>query len=238
VTAPLRIGVLRPDRPFAPLADAEARVVEHELARRLGPVVLDLRVDGAALGRWQPASHAGWPANLDAVAPSEALWAAGSSPLTALFATTVEPRAAEVRARMLAHLELAVSVLDDDAVATLSRFNPSPTDCWLIATGAAVVTATDPRWSALAAPTPQQLAQLAAAFDAAAASLAESPAIGAAQAVELARRSAECAALSDEVARLRAELTRQQAEAADKIDDLTASLRAAEDRLARAALQR
>ena len=49
-----RIGVVRPAGGHPVAAAAEARVVRHELERRLGPVTLDLRVDGDdPIGPWE-----------------------------------------------------------------------------------------------------------------------------------------------------------------------------------------
>ena len=52
-TPPIRLGIVRPAGASGDpiVAEIDARVLATELARRLGPVLLDLRIDGPALGR-------------------------------------------------------------------------------------------------------------------------------------------------------------------------------------------
>jgi hypothetical protein len=113
---PIRVGVVRPDRPAPPIAEAEARVIRSELTRRLGTVVCDLRIDGAPLGEWTTRATAAWPADIDVEIDSNLLWGDGLPPLTALFGRTVDPTAADVRGRMLEHLGLGGRPLDDDVL--------------------------------------------------------------------------------------------------------------------------
>ena len=70
---PPRFGVLRSERGLPVIASAEARVIRGELERRLGPIMLDLRIDGDQLADWLPIAHAAWPVDVDAIIDSDQL---------------------------------------------------------------------------------------------------------------------------------------------------------------------
>lgn len=148
----IRVGVRRPDRPLAVIAEAEARVIEHELFRRLGDVTVDLRVDGDPLGRWMPIDNASWPADVDAVIETSAIWHDDLPPLTTLFGRTVDPDAAAVRRRMLRHLDLMPEppfVFDTPLFDELVARRVRPTDLWLVAGAASSVAVEIPAVRAL-----------------------------------------------------------------------------------------
>ena len=216
-TPSARLGIVRPvgasSRPI--VAEIEARVLRHELARRLGPLVLDLRTDGPALGSWQPLAHAGWPGTIDARVDADALWAGRA--LTALAGRTIDPTAADVRARMLRHLGVIPTEpvpLDAARLAALESAHLRPTDLWLVATAASDVATGDPSVDALATPpTDMAIGQLDSFLD--------ELVSGVADAVPT---TASVAALTDEVAALRARVAELEADAHRALVDTTARL--------------
>ena len=216
-TPSVRLGIVRPagasSRPI--VAEIEARVLRHELGRRLGPLVLDLRADGPALGSWQPLAHAGWPGSIDARVDADALWAGGA--LTALAGRTFDPTAADVRARMLRHLGVIPTEpvpLDAARLAELESAHLRPTDLWLVAAAASVVATGDPSVDALATPpTDAAVGRLDALLDELVAGLADAV-----------PTSATIAALTDEVAALRARVAELEADARRSLVDTTARI--------------
>ncbi len=236
---PVRIGIVRPapvasdHRVAGIVAEIEARVLAHELARRLGPVLLDLRIGGDALGRWQPLAHASWPAAIDARVDAGGLWSA-STPLTALFARTVQPAAAEVRARMLAHLGMIPAEpapLDAARLADLAGLCVRATDLWLLTRAATVVETGVAEIDALATPpTAPGIAQLDATFDALCA------AVPLPSAATMQHMHDEVAALRARVAELEADAQRTAVESAVRIDDLMHERAVLRERLTRAEL--
>ena len=216
-----RIGVLRPAGAVHPVAAlAEARVVRHELGRRLGPLTVDLRVAGDAVGPWAPLRHADWPSGVDAVIEPGELFGDDVPPLTVLFARTVEPPAADVRRRMLHHLGLLTGDrFDDAALADLDRMSPTPTDLWLIVTAADEV-ATGDRVIAGLAGTERDAAD--AAFDRVVDRLTASGPIAAARDRAVTRLAGEVDQLRAEVRALREELARERADQIADVDDLGA----------------
>jgi hypothetical protein len=227
-----RFGIVRVGRPHPALANAEARVIARELQARLGEAGFDLRVDGETCGVWQPLAHASWPSSVDAVLDVGALWDASAPPLTALFARTVEPAAAEVRRRMLRHLGVipeGAFELDDERWARLTTGHARPTDLWLVATEAAAVTIADPAVTGLATGTgdPAQAA-LDGVFDQLVAALPHHLAEPSA-----ARRQARLADLMTELGEVRAAALRAEHEATARLDQLGDENRTLRERLAR-----
>lgn len=230
----LRLGLRRADRPLAVVAIAEARVLQHELERRLGTIGLDLRLDGDPLGGWQPIANAAWPTDIDAELDAATIW--GSTPLTALFARTVEPAAAAVRRRMLTHLGLLpAGDFDQETLRSLSALPIRPTDLWLMVTAAERVDVDDPAVAAFAAPAggPEQTA-LDAMFDRVAADAAATD-VSFDRVVERARaREADWQRRATETAD---ELVRSQLEAAERLDELESENRVLRDRVERLQLE-
>jgi hypothetical protein len=204
-----RIGVLRPNRPRVVVARAEARVLRFELERRLGPVTLDLRVAGTAVGLWDPIERAAWPVGVDAVLGATDLWSEGMPPLTSLFGRTVEPSTAAVRSGMLRHLGLLPSepfTFDDAHLAGLDDARLRPTDLWVIVTAASHITTTDPAIRALTGVTDDTV--LDTVFDRVALDLAAEPAVATIRARQLARLVSERDELRRRLAELEAEVAR------------------------------
>jgi hypothetical protein len=142
----IRLGVLRPDDTSTDLTVATmvARVVRAEFERRIGPVTLDLRTAGRAVGPWLPRDHAAWPSDVDAQIDLADIDGAPDD-LVALFGRTIEPTAAEVRERMLRFLlPLDHDTLTDDLLAELLPAPARPTDVWLVVRGAATVATSEP----------------------------------------------------------------------------------------------
>lgn len=218
--APPRIGVLRPAPLNTVAAEAEARVIRHELERRVGPVALDLRIAHfEPIGPWQPVTHASWPSSIDVLVTGDDLFGDDAPPLTALFARTVEPDAAAVRRRMLVHLGIVTEgVFDDAALAALDAMTPTATDLWLLVGAADEVTASDRSVAGLAETSADAVAALDQMFDGVAERLRANDAVADSAERALDRTAAERDALRDEVASLRLELERQRAEFADAID--------------------
>jgi len=228
-----RLGVLRPDRPLAVIAEAEARVIEHELFRRLGDVTVDLRLDGDPVGRWLPIANAAWPTDVDAVIDPSMIWRDDLPPLTTLFARTVNPSAAAVRRRMLHHLALLPEppfTLDASRFDELTTLHLRPTDLWIIAAAASSVDVEDPAVRALAGDDSAE--RLDQAFDRAVDGLDTD------RTEAIARLRAE----RDEARHLAAEqadgAARTSAELADRLDELESENRVLHERLERAELQR
>ena len=226
-----RIGVVRPNRTLPVIAEIEARVIEHELTRRLGRITLDLRIDGTRLGRWQPLASAAWPTDIDARLDDDALWSDRHPPLAGLLARTIEPDAAAVRTDMLRHLGVLPAepfVLDDDLLDALDPARIRPTDLWLIARAASDVTVGDPAVAALvSADDARSLDEL---FDTLVATLEVDPS------AELARVAAERDELARQVAELEADAARERIETLDRFAQLTAELDVWRERAERAEL--
>ncbi|MEO6654430.1 MAG: hypothetical protein ABIP17_17460 [Ilumatobacteraceae bacterium] len=228
-----RIGVLRPDRPLPVIAEAEARVIEQELERRLGDVTVDLRVDGESIGRWLPVANAAWPTDVDLVISTAALWGDDVPPLTAAFGRTVEPAAATVRRRMLRHLDLMPEppfALDAPLLDALVDRRVRPTDLWLVAEAASSIDVDVPAVRALVEP--EGAARIDRAFDDAVGDLAP-PTDD-----TLARLVAERDAARSQAREQASEVARTRAELADRLDALEAENDVLRERLDRAALQR
>lgn len=237
-TPPIRLGIVRPAGASsdATVAEIEARVLVTELTRRLGPVLLDLRTDGQAIGRWQPLAHAAWPTSIDATVDAvdaATLWSA-SLPMTALFARTVEPTAAEVRARMLTHLGLVPAEptpLDGARLEALRELSLAPTDLWLIARAAAGVDTGVTEIDALATPAgAAALAELDRGLD----TIAAAVTVAGERTVQSLQQ--ELAALRSRVAEVEATAARDSREAADRFDALDHERTVLLERLERASL--
>ena len=236
LTSP-RVGVLRHDRPLDVVARAEARVVGHELSRRIGALTLDLRIDGDAVGPWHPVSHAAWPSGVEMVVDLDELVSGGITPLTALFARTVDPEAADVRRRMLVHLgSLPVDRFDDAALAAAVELPLRPTDLWLLVTGAGHVEVEDPAVRALAGAPAEALNALDEHFDVLADRLRATAGIGGAAAAQMAVLAARVGELEMELEAARSDARRERLEALHRLDELLAERRRLVDRLERAEL--
>lgn len=227
-----RIGFRRDDRPHPVVAVAEARVIHHELERRLGPITLDLRIGGDAIEPWLPLAHAAWPADIDAVVEHHEVVGEGLAPLTSLFARTVAPEAAEVRRRMLVHLGVVDgNPFDAAALDALDALAPTPTDLWLAVSSAPSVAVDDPAIAALAAPASTSIgddddpcAALDAAFDGVATRLGHHELVAAARDREIARLRDERDDLRRAVAELESSVARERAETGALVDDLARRL--------------
>jgi hypothetical protein len=216
-TPSVRLGLVRPSgaasRPV--VAEIEARVLRHELGRRLGTVVLDLRTDGPAIGPWQPLANAGWPATIDARIDADALW---SEPvgLTALAGRTVDPAIVDVRRRMLVHLGIIPvepQPLDAARLAALDSLLLRPLDLWLIASEASEVDTGEAAVDALTVPPGDAaVARLDGILDEIAAGLTD------------VTGTATVAALADEVAALRARVAELEDEAVRTMVETNARL--------------
>jgi len=237
-TPPHRIGLVRPDRPGRVVAEADARVVRHELQCRLGPVTLDLRIDGDALGPWQPLASAAWPRDIDTTIDAGLLFGDHIPCLTALFGRTVEPVAVEVRRRMLVHLGVIPHgdfVVDAERLTSLAAFSLAPTDIWLICRAANDIDLDEPCLHALRARAggPEQ-SQLDEVFDTVAAQFA--PVV-----TSLPSTTPTIDRLIDERETLRAELAtrvdehaQREREAVELVEELQAEIRVLHERLDRA----
>lgn len=215
---PIRVGVVRPDRPALPIAEAEARVIRSELTRRLGTVVCDLRIDGAPLGEWTTRATAAWPADIDVEIDPDSLWGNGLPPLTALFGRTVDPTAADVRGRMLEHLGLGGRPLDDDVLDGDIPWRP--TDLWLLARRDGVAPGASPELASFDADD-GTVEMLDTAFDVLTAAIrAQVPAERAVN--EIARLRARVSELEAEVGDAGSDADRREADAVRMIDDLKA----------------
>ncbi|MEJ7800571.1 MAG: hypothetical protein WKF60_08635 [Ilumatobacter sp.] len=229
----IRIGVRRPDRPLAVIAEAEARVVEHELFRRLGDLTVDLRVDGDPLGRWMPTVNAAWPADVDIVIETATIWQDDLPPLTILFGRTVHPDAAAVRRRMLHHLGLMPEqpfVLDGPLFDELVVRRVRPTDLWLVAETATSIDVEIPAVRALARS--EDTDRLDRAFDEAVRGLETH------REETVARLRAERDEARSIAAERAADAARTCTELADRLDALETENDVLHERLERAGLQR
>jgi len=232
--APVRVGVVRPNRPPRPVAEAEARVIRTELTRRLGVVSCDLRVDGAPVGPWSSRATAAWPADIDLEIDAAILWNDELPPLTALFGRTVDATAADVRARMLEHLGLGGRPLDD---AVLDDAIPwRPTDLWLLARRDGVAAGASRELAAFA-DDGRSSAPLDAAFDAIAASVRAGLPPDRSDA-EVSRLRARVAELEAACAELADDADRREAEAVGLIDELEAEKAILVERELRVAIDR
>ncbi len=231
MTAIPRIGVVRPDRPPTIVAEIEARVIRHELERRIGRITLDLRIDGPRLGPWLPLDHAAWPTDIDAQLDGAELWSDRHPPLARLMGRTIEPEAAEVRVDMLRHLGIVPAqpfVLDDDLLETLDPVRIRPTDLWLIARAATAVTVADDAIVALVdTDDPVALDDL---FDRLVDHLDVDPS------AELARITAERNELARRLTELAAEIARERIRTLDRFEHLAGELEVWRQRAARAEL--
>ncbi len=232
-----RIGVLRPTRVLPVVAEADARVIRWELERRVGPVTLDLRIDGDALGPWQPLEHAAWPGDIDARLDAGELWNADDARLCGLLVRTIEPDAASVRADMLRHLgvvPLEPFVLDDELLADLDPRRVLPTDLWLVARAADEVTVDDPDVRSLAGLLDP--ARLDAAFDRVASELVGQPAVDEAVGRHAARLAQERDELRRRLDDLERDTARHAADMRGRFAELGNELHAWRERAERAEL--
>lgn len=141
--AAIRVGVVRASSPDPVVALAEARVIRHELARRLGDVAVDFRTTGTASTPWTDRSHAAWPSDVDAVLDLDTLPDDGGA-LTVLYGRTLDPDAVDVRRRMLHHLGALPAPAVDDAWFDEHLPTPRrPTDVWITVHDADSVDVTD-----------------------------------------------------------------------------------------------
>ncbi len=232
---PLRLGVVRAANasPDVTVAEMEARVVRAELERRLGAVTFDLRTDGPTTGPWLPRAHAAWPADIDAMIELDDLGDRAGH-LVALFGRTVEPVAADVRSRMLHHLEvlpLGDTVLTDDLLDDLLPSPARPTDVWLVVRSASNLATSEPAHQLLRADADGgDTGALDHWFDDVVAGLPTDT-------------TATVSRLRTEVDELRArldaaldELTRSEREALERVEDLTTDRDSLRERLDRAQL--
>jgi hypothetical protein len=226
---PVRIGIVRADRPPPLLAEIDARVISHELSRRLGPVSCDLRVVGDPIGQWSSRSTAAWPADVDAIIDLADHLAADQH-LSAMFGRTVDAHAAEIRARMLAHLAIEGPLTDDVLDATTPW---RPTDVWIIAREHGVDAGADPALVALADGGEDRQPALDAMFDQITSQLAEGAGANRHETTEshqVARLLATTSDLEDRLERQADEARRDAADAAARIDELTAELSVVRER--------
>ncbi len=237
-TLALRFGVVRPTGSRQVVATAEARIVRHELERRLGVVTLDLRVDGDEIGPWKSLATASWPTDVDHVIDNHQLWGDATPALTTLFGRTLESSAIGVRRRMLNHLGLlpaSDSVLDDEWLAGID-LPLRPTDFWIMVNAAGSVnfgdraltsfrTSKDHTDEILLDPIFDQIAESHSV---------DHPAI---PAKLIQRLTAECDELRQRVAGSESDMLRAATEAADALDHARAEIGVLVDRLARAEIR-
>lgn len=224
------VGLLRPGRPRRVVAEAEARIVNTELERRLAEVVVDLRVHGDAIGPWGSLATAAWPGGVDVVVDDGSPWATDVPALTPLFGRTVSDEAAEVRVRMLRHLGVVPAepfVFDAGRLADLEAWHVTPTDLWLIARASSSVDTGDPAIDALVG----DVGGLDDAFDSLATTISD--AIGDAGATSVRRLLAERDAARRGERAASDELRRMSVELADRLDRLAAENAVLRDRLER-----
>lgn len=226
----IRLGIVRPDRPAAVIATAEARVLTREFERRLGPIVLDLRVDGDPIDGWVDVATASWPTGIDVEIDAAELWATGLPPLTSLFGRTVDPAAAAVRRRMLGHLGLLPSTFDQATLDEVSSIPLRPTDLWLMLGAAERVDVDDPAIRAFTAATgAADQATLDAQFDRLVEPLADFESTGSAL---------QCSLAAEQAWRRRAgeltdELARSEVEAVARLDELAGEVRVLREQIER-----
>ena len=232
-----RVGVLRHDRPLDVVAHAEARVIGHELTRRLGELTLDLRIDGDAVGPWRPVAHASWPTGVEVVIDLDELVPGDVAPLTALYARTVDPDAADVRRRMLVHLgSLPIGRFDDAALAAATQLPIRPTDLWLLVTGADHVELDDIAVRALVGAPADAVTAIDTRLDELAERVRSNPAIRDATAARLAALAAQVDTLERDLDAARSDARREQLEALHRIEELVAERSRLVERLERAEL--
>ena len=232
----LRLGIERPDRPSEVVAAAEARVITHELERRLGDVTIDFRVDGNPVGPWAASSAAAWPHDVDAVVDPTLLWGVDLPPMTSAFGRTVDPSAGAVRARMLEHLGiLPIERVDDSLLDAWGRSGSiRPTDLWLVLNAADDIDLSDPALTALAENQPA--ADVDGAFDRVVESVADvlpGDALTERLRRAISERDGARADLADAIDRAR----RAEHEAASRLDELQAELAVLHERIERIELQ-
>jgi hypothetical protein len=235
VSAPaLRIGVLRPSTasPDPVVALAEARVVRHELSRRLGEVNIDFRNDGGIIDPWLPAEHGAWPGDVDATIELSPVTGAEGPHLLAVFARTVDPTAADVRRRMLAHLGvLPIDHLDDDELHRRLPAPRRPTDVWLLARAAEVIDLSDRQLGSLRGDD-EEAAAIDAWFDQCVAGLSidTSPTV--------ARLSARVDELETALTDAQSDAARSERLALDRLEELQSRYDVLRERLTRTELDR
>lgn len=214
------------------MALAEARIVRHELTRRLGEVSIDFRNEGAVFGPWLPAEHGAWPSDVDATVDLTPVTGPEGPRLLSVFARTVDPTAADVRRRMLTHLGvLPIDLLDD---AELRRRLPTPqrpTDVWLLVNAADRTDLSDPHVGALRGDA-QESAAIDAWFDACVAGLPIDTA------PTVARLSARVDELEVALADAQSDAARSERLALERLDELQAEYDVLRERLARTELDR
>lgn len=234
----LRLGIVRAQGASIDptVASMEARVIRAELERRLGPVSLDLRTEGSAVGPWLPRHLAAWPADVDAIIElsdlgDRAPW------LIALFGRTVDPAAADVRRRMLEHLDVLPAGDDPLTDGQLDALLPPParpTDLWLVVCSASSVATSEPAHDALRLdPDDATIGELDGWFDDAVID------VGDAQLdATVARLSAEVTELRARVTTANDDATRTERQVLDRLTDIEAERDSLRERLERAMLDR
>jgi len=229
--APIRVGVRRAGdaHDHVVLATVEARVVRTEVERRLGAVSIDLRTDGPPIGPWHPLDHGAWPGSIDLTIDL----ADAPHPLATLFARTIDPAAAAVRRRMLAHLSVlpGAGPISDDAVAGLLPAPAQPTDVWLVVEAAGALADDDSIYAPLIDADDDLVAELDQWFDTCASELPAER-----RDAEIARLLAQVADLTRRLAEADSDARRSERDAAEHIDDLVAELAITRERLTRSTL--
>lgn len=233
--APLRVGIVRPARPESLVADIEARVIGAELTRRLDSVSVDLRVEGDAIGPWASRSTASWPIDIDVEVDAALLWGDGVPSLCAIFGRTVDDDAAEVRRRMLAHLDIGGRPLDNKVFESAVPWRP--TDAWLLAERDGVAPGASPDLIALADRSPATAAALDSAFDSVVDQVIAVVGELRRNAV-VARLRARVAELEQLVATITDDACRERAETNARLDQLASTEVVVEERRARDELDR
>lgn len=234
----LRLGVVRArGASLDPtVASAEARVVQAELERRLGPVSLDLRTEGQPSGPWLPRQLAAWPADIDATVELSGLGDRAPN-LVALFSRTVDPTAADVRMRMLEHLDVLPvgdEPLTDARLDALLPPPARPTDLWLVARSASSLATNEPAHDALRLDADDAIVrELDGWFDDAVTNLG-----GASPDTEVARLRAEITQLRARLATANDDAIRTERLALDRLTDIEAERDSLRERLERAMLDR
>jgi hypothetical protein len=228
----LRIGVLRPSTasPDPAVALAEARIVRHELTRRLGEVSIDFRTEGSVVAPWMPAEHSAWPSDVDATLDLSPVAGPDGPHLLSVVARSVDPTAADVRRRTLTPLGvLTLGELDDDDLNERLPTPRRPTDIWLLVTAADHTDLSDPHLGSLRGD-----AEEAAAIDAWFEECVHGLAVDTAPTV--ARLSARVAELETALAGAQSDAARSERLALERLDELQTECDLLRERLTRTEL--
>jgi hypothetical protein len=214
------------------VALAEARIVRHELDRRLGAVSIDLRNEGGVIGPWLPVEHGAWPSDVDATVDLSPVTGPDGPHLLSVFARTVDPTAADVRRRMLTHLGvLPVDLLDDDELQRRLPVPQRPTDVWLLVHAADRTDLSEPHIAAFHGDA-REAAAIDAWFDEVVAGL---PLEAAPTVTRLTARVDE---LEVALADAQSDAARSERLALDRLDELQSQCDVLRERLARTELDR